>query len=109
MKRVLLRNTRDPSKVRRATKAEARILIASGRWEPHIRAKQPAPARPPEPAPPPVEPATAPDELEDMAYWDLRALAKERGIEASGTKPEVIAAIRSAAGTYQRRDMRAEE
>lgn len=53
----------------------------------------------PEPAP---EPATGPmsvrDELGAMSYNDLRTIAKERGIDSTGTKPELVDRIATEAG-----------
>lgn len=62
-----------------------------------------------EAAPEPSRATAAAEDFEGMEYNDLRALAAERGIKPKGRKKVDYIAALQRAGTYNRRDLRAED
>ena len=54
-----------------------------------------APALPPRPSPPTIPPAPAPD-LADLHPQKLRKMCRERNLDDSGTRPEMIARLEAA-------------
>lgn len=99
MAKVLLKSTRTGG-TKKIDARVAEVLVKRGGWE---YAEAPAAE---------AAPAAASVSLADMSFNDLRALAKERGVEAprGTTKAELLERLQTPArGTYQRRDMRATE
>lgn len=56
-------------------------------------------AHQPEPEKNTAEPAGLPSDLKYLSKPDLQALAEERKLDTSGTRPELIARLRDHAGT----------
>ena len=111
MANVRIRMTRGSGREILRPKHVAAKLVRAGFYEYVEAAPVPAPPPPPQPVPEPTPeptPESTGDDLEDMAYNDLRSLAVEEGVSPEGRKKEdYIAALQ--AGRYIRRDMQAEE
>jgi len=109
MANVRIRMTRGSGREILRPKHIAAKLVRAGFYEYVEAAPVPAPPPQPPPAPKPEStPEPSGDDLEDMAYNDLRSLAAEEGVTPEGRKKEdYIAAL--TAGRYNRRDMQAEE
>lgn len=96
MEKVRIRPARGKGREKLVNSRQAAALVRIGAY---VYVEEPA-----------TQPATAPtpgpiDELDELSYSDLRALAAEEGIQAEGRKKDdYIAALR-----YNRRDMRAED
>ena len=96
--KVLIRSVRDGS-TKRVSKRDAKILVLLGKYS--MSEDEP------------VQPAT-PDlpshgivDLKSLSYNELRSMAAEQGVTPEGrTKDDYLRALK---GTYNRRDMRAED
>lgn len=105
MAKVLMRSTKRPGTTKRVDARLAAVLVKRG-WE-YVEEQEREPTQ--EVSAGQYQTRNQAPDYNAMSYADLRALARERGVEPEGrTKADYVEAL-SSPGRYLRRDMRAEE